>query len=389
MSPLHFLQLHEKQLLGFLQRLVQNPSQDGVDTLRPLVKEIVHELRAFGFKPQIIGGGHALSIVCLCNKKGVGKTLWLDAPLDTVSVGDIKKWIRKPFSGDIAQGKLYGRGSGDCKAAIAIFVYAAAAAFQSEQLLRGQLILTFDSGEQSGDFTGMRNILKQGITADACIIGYPGSEEIAIGSRGFLRLRMTTKGKSAHTGARYNRGVNAIAQMGKIITGLEKLKMRHKKIPFFSFGPRLTVSQISGGQAINIVPDECTVHVDIRLVPSQTKSQVLKEIQNMVAVLKKQDPSIRVVLEPYMYERAFFTPENKEIVQILKKNAQYLLQREVPVVASGPSNVGNIIGNKGIDTISGFGVDGGHFHSENEFIYIKTLVPVAKVYAQTILDFLS
>lgn len=59
------------------------------------------------------------------------------------------------------------------------------------------------------------------------------------------------------------------------------------------------------------------------------------------------------------------------------------------MVASGPSNVGNIIGNKGIDTISGFGVDGGRFHSENEFIYVKMLVPVAKVYAQTILDFLS
>lgn len=79
--------------------------------------------------------------------------MWLDAPLDTVTIDDEGKLKYPPFSGKIVNGRLYGRESGDSKAAIAIFIYAAASIFQSEEKIKGQLILTFDSGEQSGDFS--------------------------------------------------------------------------------------------------------------------------------------------------------------------------------------------------------------------------------------------
>lgn len=389
MTPFEFIESHKKNLIGFLQRLVQIPSQDGIDSLKLISKVVSQELKRFGFKPILISDKKTLSVLCFCNNRSKGKKLWLDAPLDTAATGNKKKWKYSPFSGRIAGGKLYGRGAGDCKAAIAIFTYAAAAVFQSGNEPKGQLILTFDSGEQNGDFTGMRNILKKGIKADACIIGYPDTEEIAIGSRGFLRLNITTFGKSAHTGARYNVGLNAISKMMKLVQALENLKMRHKKSRFFKFGPRLTVSQIKGGQAINIVPDECNVKVDIRLVPSQTKKTVLKEIKDLIEGLERSDPEFRVKIKPYLYEPAFQTSEKSKIVRLFKKNAEEILDKKVKLIASGPSNVGNIIGNRGVDTIAGFGVDGDNFHSENEFIFINSIIPVAKVYIKTILDFLS
>jgi len=389
MTPFKFIESHKKNLIGFLQRLVQTPSQDGVDSLKLISKVVSQELKKFGFKPILVGSKKTLSVLCFCNSGSKGKKLWLDAPLDTVAVGNKKKWKYSPFSGRIISGKLYGRGSGDCKAAIAIFIYAAVAVFQSGNKPKGQLILTFDSGEQNGDFSGMRNILKKGIKADACIIGYPDTEEIAIGSRGFLRLNITTFGKSAHTGARYNVGVNAISKMVKVAQVLGKLKMKYKKILLFEFGPRLTISQIKGGQAINIMPDECNIKVDIRLVPSQTKKIVLKEIKHLIEGIEKSDPEFQVKIKPYLYESAFQTSEKSKIVRILKKNAEKILNKKIKLIASGPSNIGNIIGNKGIDTIAGFGVDGGNFHSENEFIFIDSIIPVAKIYTKTILDFLS
>jgi len=388
MTPFNFIESQKKNLTRFLQKLVQTSSQNGIDSLVPIVKVVSQELRKFGFKLILSGNKKTLSVLCFYSS-AEGRRLWLDAPLDTVSMGDNKKWKYPPLSGKIVKGKLYGRGSGDCKAAIAIFVYAIAAISQSKEKIKGQLILTFDSGEQSGDFTGMKNILKKGIRADACIIGYPGTEEIAIGSRGFLRLNITTLGKSAHTGARYDVGINAIIKMVRFINGLEKLKMKYKKTPFFRFGPRLTVSQIEGGRAINIVPDGCNIKVDIRLIPSQTKATVMKDIETLLRELKKEDPQFRVELKPYLYEPPFQTSVNSKIVKILKKNAQEILNKKIKLIASGASNVGNIIGNRGIDTISGFGPDGDNFHSENEFIFINSIIPVAKVYIKTILDFLS
>ncbi len=389
MVPFDSIESQKKNLIRFLQQIVKIPSQDGVDFLKPVIKAVSRELKKFGFKPILIKDRTSTSILCFCDRKGTGKTLWLDAPLDTAAVGNINKWKYSPFSGKIAQGKLYGRGSGDCKAAIAIFVYSAAAVFNSGKNIKGQLILTFDSGEQNGDFTGMRNILKKGIKADACIIGYPNTEGIVIGSRGFLRLNVTTFGKSAHTGARYKVGINAIHKMVQFLNGLEKLKLSHKKSRLFNFGPKLTTSIIEGGYAINIVPDECKVKIDIRLVPFQTKNRVLEEINNLVKKLKKEDPCLKIEIKPYLYEPAFQTSERSEIVRILKKNAEEILKKQVKLIACGPANSGNIIGNKKIDTIAGFGVNGDNFHSENEYIELDSIIPVAKVYIKTILDFLT
>ena len=389
MTPFNFIESYKENLIEFIQKLVRTPSQNNTDSLEPIVKVVSRELKKFGFNPILIDGKKQPSVLCFCNGIKKGKKLWLDAPLDTVVVGDESKWKYPPFSGKIVNGRLYGRGSGDSKAAIAIFVYATAAVFQSKEKINGQLVLTFDSGEQSGDFIGMKEILKKGIRADACIIGYPETDEVAIGARGFLRLNITTFGKSAHTGARYKIGINAINKMTKILHSLQKLKMKYKKNSFFQFGPRLTISQIEGGQAINIVPDKCTIKVDIRLVPSQTKNTVMKDLEILLNKLKKDDPQFRVELKPYLYQPPFLTSKNNEIVRILKKNAEEILNKKIKLVASGASNVGNLIGNRGIPTVCGFGVDGDNFHSENEFIFVNSVLPVAKVYIKTILDFLG
>ena len=127
MDPFNFLKLRKKELIRFLQKLIQTPSYDGVDSLEPIVKVVSQELKKFGFKPIVIGDKKTPSILCFCTRDNKGKKLWLDAPLDTVNVGDKRKWKYPSLSGKIINGKLYGRGSGDCKAAIAIFVYAAAA----------------------------------------------------------------------------------------------------------------------------------------------------------------------------------------------------------------------------------------------------------------------
>jgi succinyl-diaminopimelate desuccinylase len=387
-----WLEAHSGDLLNFLQKLVQTPSQNGIDTERAMVELIVAELGGFGFKPQLFGNPERPSLLCdYAPRQENARTLWLEAPLDTVVSGDPANWSHAPFAAEIHDGRLFGRGAADCKAGIAITVYVTAALKAEGYKLKGNLLLGYDADEQGGAFTGIKTLLENCGKVDACIIGYPGNDEIAVAARGFLRLKISTSGQSAHTGMRTGESYeNAISLMAEIVNALEKLHMRHKKSKLFWFGPRLTVAQISGGAAINVVPEKCEIGVDIRLVPGQTKESVLEEIDQWLRKkLGEVVFSRRVKIEPYQYEPPYVTADSRPIVKTLRTAAKELLDKKIPLVASGPSNIGNVIGNRDIDTINGFGASGANVHAADEYVMVDSLVPVAKVYLKTVIDYLG
>lgn len=382
MDPFNFLEKNEKEIIDFIQKLVQTPSQNGIDPEIKIAEVITQKLIDFGLKPEFIGNKNRPSILC---RVGAGKkSLLLDAPLDTVPAGDPNRWKYPPFSGKIINGKLYGRGSADCKAAIAIFSFITAALREN---LKGNLILTFDSNEQSGEFTGIKDILKVIQNPNAAMIGYPGTEEIAIGARGFLRLEVKTLGKPAHTGSRTSKGINAISKMNKIINRLERLRLKGKASKFFPFGTKITISEIEGGRAINLVPDECKVKIDIRTLPGQTEEELLDEIKNLIQGLKQKDRDLKAEIKPYQFEPAFLTSSKDKIVVIFHQNAQKILKRKIPLTAYGGSGIGNEVAQLSVPVIGGFGVDCDNIHAYNEHIVFNTILPVAKIYTQTIIDF--
>lgn len=384
MSPFLFLEKNEKEIIGFIQKLVQTPSQNGINPEIKITEVISQKLIDFGLKPEFIGNKNRPSILC---RVGAGKkSLLLDAPLDTVSAGDPNRWKYPPFSGKIINGKLYGRGSADCKAAIAIFSFITAALKEN---LKGNLILTFDSNEQSGEFTGIKEILKVIQKPNAAMIGYPGTEEIAIGARGFLRLEIETLGKPAHTGSRTGKGINAISKMNEIIRALESLRFKGKASKFFPFGAKITISEIEGGRAINLVPDECKIKIDIRTLPGQTKEEILNEIRNLIQDLKQKDKDLKAEVKPYQFEPAFLTSPKEEIVKIFYQNAQKILKRKIPLTAYGGSGIGNEVAQSNVPVIGGFGVDCDNIHAYDEYIVLDIVLPVAKIYTQTIIDFLK
>ena len=90
------------------------------------------------------------------------------------------------------------------KTAIALFIYLAKALKDLSQF-NGSLFLGFNVQEKSGNFSGIREILKRAPKADVCILGYQSFDKIAIGARGWLQLKLTACGKAAHTGNRFRR----------------------------------------------------------------------------------------------------------------------------------------------------------------------------------------
>lgn len=376
-----------KEIIDFTKELVEIPSQNGIDSEKKIAKAIKEKLISFGFSPKIIGSKKHSSVYCKINNNPKAKTIWLESSLDTVPVGNRDDWNTNPLKATIKGTRMYGRGVADAKIGIAIFCYLAKE-LDKNKGFNGNLILGFDADEQSGRFTGIKDILKQKPEADICILGYQGIDEISIGARGWLRLKITTKGKSAHTGLTKKSGVNAIHQMAEIIFALKGLELSKNKESFFEFGSNVNVSLIKGGTAINVVPDKCEIKVDIRVIPSQTKKQILKEIKDKLTDIKT-GKDIDYKVDVLQYKKAFLTNPDNEFIKILQNIAQSKLNTKIPLVASGAGSVGNEISKINIPIVNCFGCLSDNVHAPNEWVDISTVDKVFEIYKDSILKYSS
>lgn len=372
----------QEDIIQFAKQLVQTPSQGEIDGEKNIAQGVFDKLKSFNFKPQIIGSETRPSVICSV-WGGNGKMIWLESCLDTVPAGDLSQWQYPPFEGKIIGNKMLGRGAADAKIGIALFCYLAKE-LSEDKNFNGSIFLGFDADEQSGNFTGIREVIKKAPKADVCILGYQDNNAISIGSRGDLRIKLTTLGKSAHTGSRNQKGVNAIHAMGKAITKLTAMRLETINEPFFEFGSAMNVAQINGGIAINVVPDKCEANIDIRLIPSQKKEQVLIVIEKELNGIKSEDKSFDYKIEVMQSYKPYLTNPQDEFVKILQKTASKVLDKEIPLIASGQRSVGNVISNLGIPVINAFGCDGGNVHAPNEWIDIDTIPQVFEIYKTAI-----
>ena len=380
------MQQYQKEIIDFTKHLVSTSSQNGIDSEEKVTKLVFQKLTDFGFEPKIIGPKEHPSVICKIEKPNSSKSIWLESCLDTVPAGDISRWEYPPFEGKIVGNKMFGRGVADSKIGIAIFCYLAKELAKDEDF-RGSLFLGFDADEQSGNFTGIREIMKYAPKADVCILGYQGIDEISIGARGWLRLKLLTFGKSAHTGSRSKKGINAIHSMGKAIVAISSLDLGNKTMPFFEFGSSLNISQINGGVAINIVPDECEARIDIRLLPSQSKDEILNKIKAQLEDIKNKDQTFDYSLEILQFEQGYLTNPKNKFVQILQNNAKEILGQDIPLIASGQGSVGNVISKLDIPIINGFGVESDNAHAPNEWINIDTVPLVFEIYKKSLIEY--
>lgn len=254
-------------ILEFTRTLVEIPSQNGIDSESAMADAVAGQLASRGFSPELIGSGDHPSVICHIEKPNAWRTIWLESCLDTVPAGTAENWHYPPLVATTEGDRMYGRGVADAKLAIALFCELSSDLYADPDV-PVSLFLGFYADEQSGRFTGIREVISQAPESDVCILGYQGIEEISIGARGWLRLKLVVHRQGAHTGDAANKGVNAIHAMGQLITGITALEIGHASTEFFEFGSALNVSQISGGVAINMVPDCCEALLDIRLLPN-------------------------------------------------------------------------------------------------------------------------
>ena len=253
-------------MISLLQKLIAIPSLSRDEGA--VADFLENWLREEGLAPHRCGN----NLWC-CH--GSGPAVLLDAHIDTVK--PVAGWTRDPFTPSLEGGRLYGLGSNDDGASVVALIAAYKQLCAKPQPYT--LILSLSAEEETSGRKGLEISLPE--MEAACgpiafgVFGEPTSLEMAVAEKGLMVLDCTVEGVAGH--AARNNGVNAIY---KALDAIEwfRSKQFEKESPLL--GPvKMTVTQIQAGTQHNVIPDLCSLVVDIRSNGLYTNEELLALIQ--------------------------------------------------------------------------------------------------------------
>ena len=212
---------------------------------------------SIGYTPD--GAPDAVVVVPAARRETPTPLLLFSAHIDVVPVEDPSAWSHDPFGAHIDSGCLYGRGSSDMKSGLAAALVAVV-----ELLREGRPVaLAVSTGEEVGcrGAASVAELLREH-PIGAVIVPESTANEVVLGHRGALWLRVATSGRAAH-GSTPGLGVNAIEKAAAVIGRVSELPLLwHPQLGWES----VNVGTIAGGSVPNIVPDRCVLDIDHRVI---------------------------------------------------------------------------------------------------------------------------
>ncbi|GEM_PF-858588 len=206
-----------------------------------------------------------------------------------------------PLRGIVKHGRVYGRGASDDKSGIATGMVSLKALSEAGFPLKGNFIFAAVSDE-NGQALGVKTMLKRGLTADWGIVAEPTANRVVIAHRGRIDLVVTVRGKAGHSGSPGS-GVNAIVKMASLIGTIEKELPRYLARKSFArmpeMRPSFNVSVIQGGLVQNIIPSECKVIIDRRIIPGETHEEAFNEVKEIVREATEKDRDLRAEVKVF------------------------------------------------------------------------------------------
>jgi succinyl-diaminopimelate desuccinylase len=201
----------------------------------------------------------------------------INTHFDVVPAGE--GWSTDPRSGTIAAGRLFGRGAADAKGPLAAMAVALAT-LHEQGVERGEVILAAVADEE-GASAGARVLLRD-LRADAAIVGEPTSLKLVTCHKGSLRPVVEIQGRAAHA-AQPEDGVNAVYGAGRLLIMMERHseELSARAHPLVG-SPTIVPVLVTGGEALNKVPERCRVTFDRRLVPGEQEEEVLAAVNGIL-----------------------------------------------------------------------------------------------------------
>ena len=353
-----------------------------VDAERPLALYLETLAQKLGFSTQrlpVSGAGFNLLVSYRINPE----IPWLlfESHMDTVTTAGM---TIDPFGGQIKDGRLYGRGACDTKGTGAAMLWALKeyAALATSKANNVAIVFTVDEEIYK---TGVRAFVKDHLpTLDwqpaGVIVGEPTQLKPVVAHNGVVRWSITVRGRAAHS-SDPSQGQSAISAMMPVLAALEsqyipQLNARHA----LTGKAQCSINMIQGGVQINIVPEQCDIHLDRRLVPGEKPQDVLPQVEQVLNVLRRADPNLNVCQnEPAMVDWPL-DPSGGEVFAAAVQRGLHQLGTAADLVGVGYGTDASSFGPAAIPAVVLGPGDIAQGHTCDEWIALDQLNQGVKVY---------
>ena len=393
---LDYIDAHRDEVISFMQGLLRTVSVTGDES--EIGAMVAAECRADGLEVELVEPAeNRVSVVARYRGSTGSPRVMMYSHYDTVPAGDPGSWTHPAFSGEIADGQIWGRGACDDKVATCGLTMAFRAINRLGIKLKGDIVFTHVGDEERGGRYGFRTILDKGYGegVDYLFYAHGGSgERIGIAANGSRGCTIRVKGISAHT-ARLEQGVNAVVKAAKLITRFQELADEVNQRSYHLPGTdtvmksRFSINKCVGFVAHNNVPDSCEILVDRRYTPGETEEEIDREYIGVMERLKAEDPEFDAELTIRSGNKLSVAPANSEIVKSIQRAAEKVIGfKPKPAGGSHSSDHGWFVARHG-KPFASYGIGGVGTHSADERIEVEDVIQTTKVYALAMLDLLG
>lgn len=282
--------------------------------------------------------GNRANCVARISGQGTRPGLMFLCHLDVVPPGDAT-WQHPPFSGLEVDGHVYGRGATDMKGGTAAAAVAIRNVLASGDRLLGDVLFAATAGEET-DSCGVERLMAQATDLPelaGVIVPEPTDFSVINAHRGLLWLELTTQGKTAH-GSAPHLGNNAIMNMATAMNLLNHVPLDMSPHPQLG-SCSMSLNTIRGGKAFNVVPDRCTLGIDIRTLPGQDPLDIVRSIETLLEEQHKRSPQFKATVSVHRCVGALETDPEHDFVRQVCALAQVPNAEAVGFTTDAPSVV--------------------------------------------------
>lgn len=371
-----------------LQKMIGFKTVNGPGDELPLAEFIREKLEEIGVEAVVDDfGDNRGNVVGRVKGSGEREALLFNGHTDTVPPGDIQ-WEYGPYSGKVADGKIYGRGSADMKGGLAAMLIALKAVKKAGWKLKGDFIYSATAGEETDSIGAVKFVKDDGLEGvGAIIIGEPSSNGINVAEKGAFWVEITTYGKTAH-GAFPDNGINAIVHMNALLSELISYKFDYEVNQLLGH-PTMNISTINGGVKTNVVPDKCTITIDMRTVPGMNHDDIIKSFEKLIEKLSSQIDGFKADISVLNNRAAVETKTDHPFVKMAQEVIRDEFRKEVD--AKGVNfytDASVFLPAKKLPCIFYGPGDASMAHQPNEFITIDSLMEAVHFYISMIEKYL-
>ncbi|MBP6777197.1 MAG: M20/M25/M40 family metallo-hydrolase [Piscinibacter sp.] len=398
-----WIDAHFDEQVRFLQALVQVPTDTPPGNNAPHAERTAELLAGFGFEverhpvpaQEVADYGLAsLTNLIVRRRYGSGPTVALNAHGDVVPPGE--GWTHGPYSGEIADGKLYGRASAVSKSDFATYTFATRALESLNAPLKGSVELHFTYDEEFGGELGPGWLLRHGLTKPDLLLAAGFSYQVVTAHNGCLQMEVTVHGKMAHA-AIPDTGVDALQGAVAVLNALYAQNTLYKqvtsKVPGITH-PYLNVGRIEGGTNTNVVPGKVVLKLDRRMIPEENPAEVEATIRKVIHDAATSVAGITVEIRRLLLANAMQPlPGNQALVAALQRHGEAVFGEPIPTSGTPLYTDVRLYGERGIPAaIYGAGprtVFESNAKRADEHLVLEDLRRATKVVARTLFDLLQ